>query len=266
MTHALIEHSLDGGVLTLTFLPQPATGVQINFVETLVQILEALPQQTDVRTVVLDGHLDLNLDLQHWQDLRQAQPVRTHRALQNIQRWRTLQLKTLPQAIMVVITGRCSGAALALVEGCDLALCSDDAILSLSEDQARWLGPETEAAFAETAQSYSQSLLHALRGQRLMAPKAQDDGWVTFTLPKQALASKVTELTQSLSEKDPLALQLTKETLAHVPHMDWDTSVNYTAAKWAEIQAKQAQAPGPSSRTTAIAGFLAGQSKPGLQG
>jgi hypothetical protein len=72
-------------------------------------------------------------------------------------------------------------------------------------------------------------------------------------------------LIESLKSKDPLALQFTKETLAHCPHMGWDASVSYTAAKFAQIKALQAEA-GNSSRAGAIAGFLSGQSKPGLKG
>ena len=266
MTHPLLQQRQEDRMLTLTLLPQPDPGVRVECIEALARAFEELPTCPDVRVVILNGNFDWPLDIPHWQALRQIEPVRTHRALQQMQRWRTAQLKVLPQALMAVVTGPCNGAALTLIEGCDLALCSDDATLGLSAEQAIWLGRETEAAHDESAQAHGASLLHALRGQRLTAQQAQDAGWVTFACPAGALDAKVREITQSLLEKDPLAMQFAKETLAHVPHMNWDASVNYTAAKFAEIKARQAQAEGPSLRANAIAGFLAGQSKPGLRG
>lgn len=266
MTHPLIEARLEAAVLTLNLLRQPRGGVQIGFIESLADLFSGLPTRPEVRVVILQGELDLSLDLPHWQDLRRTQPVRVHRALQAVQRWRTLQMKTLPQAWVGVVNGPCTGAALALLEGCDLALCSRASVFSLSPEQALWLGPDTEAAFDESPQSHRRSLLHAVAGQAMKAEQAQDLGWVTFCLDDGEGPSLLSELTQSLLDKDPLALQFTKETLAHVSQMGWDASVNYTAAKFAEIKARQAQAGGTSARATAISGFLAGQSKPGLKG
>jgi enoyl-CoA hydratase/carnithine racemase len=266
MTHPKINDRLADGVLTLTLLPPGPQGVQIDFIEALSQCFTDLPTRSEVRVVVVRGHLELPLDLKHWAALAQTEPVRAHRALQAMQRWRTRQLKTLPQAMVTVITGSCTGAALPLVEGSDLALCCDTATLGLTLEQAQWLSPGTEPAFDEPNDNFQRSLLHALTGQTLSAPQASDLGWVTFAYPVNELDAQVQALTQSLLDKDALALQFSKETLAHVPHMDWDASVSYTAAKFAEIKARQAEAAGPSSRANAIAGFLAGQSKPGLQG
>ncbi len=266
MTHPLIEARLEAAVLTQNLLRQPRGGVQIGFIESLADLFSGLPTRPEVRVVILQGELDLSLDLPHWQDLRRTQPVRVHRALQAVQRWRTLQMKTLPQAWVGVVNGPCTGAALALLEGYDLALCSRASVFSLSPEQALWLGPDTEAAFDESPQSHRRSLLHAVAGQAMKAEQAQDLGWVTFCLDDGEGPSLLSELTQSLLDKDPLALQFTKETLAHVSQMGWDASVNYTAAKFAEIKARQAQAGGTSARATALSGFLAGQSKPGLKG
>jgi trans-feruloyl-CoA hydratase/vanillin synthase len=266
MTHPLIEARLDAAVLTLGLLRQPIGGVQIEFIESLADLLRGLATRPDVRVVLLQGELDLRLDLAHWHELRRTQAVRVHRALQAIQGLRTLQLKTLPQAWLVVVDGPCTGVGLALLEGCDLALCSPASVFSLSPEQGLWLGPDSEAGFDESPQPHRRGLLHAVAGQAMSGEQAQDLGWVTFCLADSELSPFLSELTQSLLDKDPLALQFTKETLAHVPQMGWDASVNYTAAKFAEIKARQAQAGGPSARSTAISGFLAGQSKPGLKG
>lgn len=267
MTHPLIECLHQDQVLTLNFLAQPPEGMRIDFVEALAQTLSDLPARSPVRIVVLRGDMGLNLDLAHWQSVLLAQPMRVHQALQQMHRWRTRTLKTLPQPLIAVVTGPCAGAALPLIEGCDLALCDGTATFSLSPAQADWLAPEgLEKSFHEAPRGPTGSLLPALAGQTLGAEQAQALGWVTMAVSEADLPQVLGSWTQSLLDKDPLALQFTKETLAHVPHMDWDASVSFTAAKFAEIKALQAAAGGASARAQAIAGFLAGQSKPGLKG
>ncbi len=266
MSHPLIQAQRQDEVLTLTFLPQPVRGMTIDWVEALAQQLADLPSPNELRVVVFQGDWNLSLDLAHWQALRQTQTVRVHRALQQLHRWRTRTLKTLPLALIAVIKGPCAGAALPLVEGCDLALCTPTATFDLPLAQAEWLGTAIEGPLGADPAVSPGDWLQALAGQTMGAAQAQDEGWVTCAVSEAEVPQRLAEWTQSLIDKDPWALQLTKETLAHVPHMDWDASVSYTAAKFAEIKALQAAAGGSSTRAHAIAGFLAGQSKPGLKG
>ena len=85
-----------------------------------------------------------------------------------------------------------------------------------------------------------------------------------FVDSPDTLETDVYDLARSLVEKDPLALQFTKETVAHVDTMSWDAAVNFTAAKFAELKSRQAG--GASARASGVQNFLAGKSKPGLGG
>lgn len=252
------------GILTLS---ADARWGHIDTIETLSHLWDLLSTRSDVRVLVIELGPEHKGELSdsHWQSCLQSDPQRAHRALQMLHRWRTRTLKTLPQAVLTLIRGRCSGASLALVEGSDVALATPDATFELTQVEADLLGSATEPSYADTENPAHESPMHPLKAQSLTAHQALDRAWITLLSDAAGVEDQVQALTQSWLDKDPLALQFTKETLAHVGGMSWDASVNYTAAKFAEIKARQA-ALGSSSRADAIAGFLAGQSKPGLKG
>lgn len=254
----------DSGVLTLH---RPRTGAwHTEQVELLTRLFEQLAIDPDTRVLVFELHTTGTgaMDAAHWQQTMINDPVRTRRALQSLHRWRTQQMKVLPQAVLTLAQGHCSGIDLVLIEGSDVALASESSVFDVDDTLVLHLGAGGEPAWTER-QPRHPTPLDPLRVQRLSAPQAESQHWITFALPPDEVRACAQDLIQSWLAKDPLALQFTKETLTHAQHMSWDASVNYTAAKFAEIKARQA-AMGSSSRAQAIAGFLAGQSKPGLKG
>ena len=263
---SIFEPQLQDSVLTLR--PHPTgTGWQSTDINAMATLIDLLPLHPEVRVLVLRLNTPGagELDWAHWYDLLDSASAQAHQSLQKLHRWRTLQLKVLPQAVLSVVQGHCTGVSLALLEGSDVALASDDSTFEVGVDFARMLDTAGEAAFNDTHAPCHPSPMHPLQVQHLDARQAQDKAWITLAMPADELQTKVQELTSSWLGKDALALQFTKETIAHVGQMGWDASVNYTAAKFAEIKARQAEL-GSSSRADAIAGFLSGQSKPGLKG
>jgi enoyl-CoA hydratase/carnithine racemase len=101
-------------------------------------------------------------------------------------------------------------------------------------------------------------------GHTFSGKEAARYGLITHSGAPQAMEREAQELARAWLEKDPLALQFTKETVTHVGTMSWDAAVNYTAAKFAELKSRQAGSA--SARTSGISNFLAGKSKPGLGG
>lgn len=256
--------SWDAGVLTLH---RPLSGAWCtDQVELMTRLFEQLACDPDTRVLVfqLDTPQTGAMDADHWRQALAADPARTRRALQSLHQWRTRQMKVLPQAVLTLAQGHCSGIDLVLIEGSDVALADEFSVFDVDETLVLYLGASGEPCWAERPTPHPLPL-NPLRVQRLNAQQAQSENWITFTLPRDEVSPFAEDLIRSWQAKDPLALQFTKETLTHVHHMTWDASVNYTAAKFVEIKARQAEL-GSSSRAQAIAGFLAGQSKPGLKG
>ena len=171
-------------------------------------------------------------------------------------------LRMLPQPVLAKLRGAWRGSVLALVGACDIVYVADDAQFAL--DQAN-LGRFPDGPLGQaisrvmTPRSVS---LHALDGRPFDGVEAERNGLATLSFPAAELDTETDALLASLLEKDPLALRFTKQTLRHVPGMDWDAVLDYNAAKVAEL--KSLQAGGPSARAAAVESFLAGTSKPGL--
>lgn len=272
---APLQAHLQEDVLTLS-LGQSEGGAlwRIETLDALSAIFDALAVRPHIRVLVLELGTPAAataatavgaLDTAHWQTLLQTDPARAHQGLQRLHRWRTQQLSVLPQAVLTLVHGHCGAAALALIEGSDVALATPDAMLHVDASDVALLGAATEAAFAGTDATPHDTPLHPLQPQRVTAAQAHAKAWISFVVSADALTTQAQALINTWREKDPLALQFTKETLAHAGAMGWDASVSFTAAKFAEIKARQAAEGGASARASAIAGFLAGQSKPGLK-
>lgn len=172
------------------------------------------------------------------------------------------QIQALPQPVIAKIRGKWQGSVLALVAACDIVYVADDAGFEFGEDNSASLtsGPAVRVlSSVMTKRAVSQ---YALDGRPFSGIDAERDGLATLSFPAADLDRETDLLIAGLLEKDPLALQFTKQTLRHVPTMEWDAVLDYNAAKFAEL--KSLQAGRPSARAAAVESFLAGTSKPGL--
>ncbi len=266
--HPYLHRSLDDGVLTLTLAdPVARCGLDVETIEALDQTVWQVATDATVRLIVLQGlagHFGPGLNDPAFTEMHRQDPQRVRQALYSLGRWRDGQLRTLPQPVLAVIEGPCAGVFITLVQACDIALCSDDAQFILKESDAHWLAQEPALQAGADCLAARALTYHHLLGQPISGQQAERMGLVTFSHPAEQLRHELMQLLVSLREKDALALQFTKETLAHAPSMSWDAAVNFTAAKFAEIKSRQAA--GTSSRAAAVSDFLAGKNKPGLGG
>lgn len=234
---------VDAGVLTLSFVSgdfNPALG------RVLLAELQALVANESVRLVVLCSAVG---------GLRGTMAPGVCGDL-------VRQLRALPQPVIAKLHGAWHGSVLALVAACDIVYVAEDAEFGLDETNNGTFisGPVGQAlSSVMTRRSVSQ---HALDGRPFNGIEAERNGLATLSFPPTDLDGAMDKLLAGLLEKDPLALQFTRQTLRHVPTMGWDAVLDYNAAKFAEL--KSMQAGRPSARAAAVESFLAGTSKPGL--
>lgn len=264
--HAQLHASLQEGVLSVT-LGWQAQAAQLDPIAILGldALLAHAADDAQVRVVLLQGSgasFSTGLDAQACAQLAASDASVLDQALYTLRRWRQGLLRQLAVPIVALVSGDCQGAAVSLIEACDIVLCSEQASFELAGPDAAWLARELGAQpcgeWLETQRASSGAPVNT----RLDAAQAQAMGLVTFAIAQPMLANELTKLLGQLCQKDALALRLTKDTLAHAGSMSWDAAVSFTAAKFAQIKALQG-AHG-SSRATAIAGFVAGKRKPAL--
>ena len=263
-----LHTQFDSGILYVSLnAPELGNSLSWAMLTALDELLQRIALDESVRVVVLRGtgnDFSRGLDLQDFSRVLSEDVPRARTALDSLHQWRSRKLRQLPQPVMAWVQGACHGAAVRLIEGCDIVLAADDAEFIYTAADAPLLarhpacvpGPDWMAA--DTLSRWNDN------GHALSAPEAARVGLITQVCSRDDLATEVQALAQSFLEKDRLALQFTKETVAHVSTMSWDAAVNYTAAKFAEL--KSLQAGSSSARASGISSFLAGKSKPGLKG
>ena len=240
-----LSSHLDAGVLTVVF---ERSEIDLETVQALQATLQSIVGEESIRVLVLCGAGGLrgNMEIGSCGDL-----VRLLRLL-----------RSLSQPVVAKLSGVWRGSVLALVGACDIVYVADDAEFALTEANLASFsyGPMEESiSRVMTTRSVSR---HALDGRPFTGVEAERNGLATLSFPASELDTETHALLSSLLEKDPLALQFTKQTLHNVPGMSWDAVLDYNAAKFAQF--KSLQEGRPSARAAAVESFLAGTSKPGL--
>jgi enoyl-CoA hydratase/carnithine racemase len=261
-----LHTQLDHGVLTITLqAPERGNALTWDMVTSLDELLQRIALREDVRVVVVRGwgeQFCTGLDVEDFVRVLDTDVPRARTALECLHQWRSRRLQLLPQPVIGLVVGACHGAAMRLIEGCDIVLAAADAEFMFTGPDAAVLA--RHAACVPGPDWMDADTLAQLQvpGRTFSGREAEQHGWVTTACARETLEHETMELARALVDKDPLALQFTKETVAHVGTMSWDAAVNFTAAKFAELKSRQAS--GPSARASGIHNFLAGKSKPGL--
>ncbi len=265
-THHALHTQLEDGVFTIS-LNAPAGGNALScaMLTSLDDLLQRVALCEDIRVVVLRGmgaQFSTGLDLDDFSHAVAHDVPRARTALDCLHQWRSRLLAIQPQPVIGVVQGACHGAAVKLIEGCDMVLADESAQFMLTAADAPLLACHPACVPGPAWMSATRLAELQAPGRQVSSVEAEATGLITLACAADTLAQEVHDLTRSLAEKDRLALQFTKETVAHVGTMSWDAAVNFTAAKFAELKSRQAG--GASARASGVQNFLAGKSKPGL--
>jgi feruloyl-CoA hydratase/lyase len=259
-TAASVATRLDDGVLTLT-LDRPDHGnlIDVTMSDALHAILQDVAWNDDVRVVVIEGRgedFSRGIDAAAFSD-RSGLEISCREARARLASWRDRLLPSLPQPVIASIRGACDGGALAIVSSCDIALAAEDATFTLEGFDS---GPAPFGVISSLGRIVPEEGSALIGG--CDARSAERIGLITRCLSADELDAEVRKLAAELAAKEPLALRFTKQTIRHVGTMSWDAAVDYSAAKFAQLKALQADRP--STRAAAVESFLSGKSKPGL--
>lgn len=211
-----LEVDLDDGVLSIALnRPQQRNAINAAMSLAMERLLTAVSGDDAVRVVVLRGNgpaFCAGLETAGMSDVAASDG----------------RLRWLAQPVIAMVHGQCHGAAIALIESCDIVITADDAGFDLGDKET------------------------------------QRNDLVTLSVPASELEAQTYQLARELVGKDALALRFTKETLQGVADLSWDEVLNFTSAKQAEL--KSLQDGRPSARALAVESFLAGKTKPGTGG
>jgi feruloyl-CoA hydratase/lyase len=173
--------------------------------------------------------------------------------------WRGRTLRYYPKPTIAMINGFCFGGAFSIVEGCDLAVAADEATFGLSEINFRLFPGGSVSKSLANLMRPRDALLYGLSGRTFGGKKAEQMGFVNFSVPLAQLEAETMALAKEIAGKDTAALKATKDGYRFSLEMTWEASMNYTFAKENEVFV--AQKGGWIEQ--GIGDFLEGKTKPG---
>jgi len=145
--------------------------------------------------------------------------------------WRGRTLRHFPKPVIAMVNGFCFGGALAIVEGCDLAVAADEAVFGLSEVNWGILpGGIVSWNVAQTL-NFRDGMYYALTGDTFDGRKAKEIGFVNMSFPQGKLKEETVRLARKLMEKSPAVLRYTKEAVRAVRFMNEPQASDYLSAK-----------------------------------
>jgi trans-feruloyl-CoA hydratase/vanillin synthase len=260
----LIEKSDGVGILTLN-RPQKKNAMNPQLHEDMTAALEELRYDDAVRVLIITGAGDTfcaGMDLKEVFYELQDQPARYDRIIRLATEWRGRTLRYYPKPTIAMVNGYCFGGAFSIVEGCDLATAAESATFGLSEINFKGFpGGSVSKSLANLFRPRD-ALFYAMTGRAFGGAEAEHIGFINKSFPLAELEHETMKIAGEIAGKDPVALQMTKDSYRHSLDMPLDAALNFIIAKEAEMTVRQ----GDAWRREGIGDFVAGEYKPGLGG
>jgi feruloyl-CoA hydratase/lyase len=254
------------GVATVTLnRPEKRNAMNPRLHLEMVQVLEELRYDEQARVVVVTGAGDsfcAGMDLKEvFMELRDK-PVEWDRIVRAAIEWRGRTLRSFPKPTIAMINGFCFGGAFGIVEGCDLAVAAEEATFGLSEINFKLFPGGVVSKALSNLLRPRDALFYGLTGRPFDGKRAAEIGLVNYAVPRAQLREDVMALARELAAKDPHALKATKDGYRYSLTMEWESAMDYSAGKQAELTLNQRDA----WRDEGIGDFMAKKFRPGLEG
>ena len=263
-TFTQIDCVLEDGVLTLSLArPEKQNAMGIVMVEEIERALDHIAVDPRVRVLILQGrgaHFCAGMDMRDFFAEGTHPPLHVAQARRKVDRLREGQLRRLPQPVVAAIRGNCLGAAITLVESCDIVLVADDVAFGFPEINFGFIFGGAIAKAAMALMPRSAAVYYGLTGEVFGAAEAVRFGIAMQCMPPERLANEAMRVARRLASKDPAALALSKESIQSVPETGWEFIGGQTAGKVAQLHRMQS---GPGARESRVRDFLDKNFKPG---
>lgn len=255
----------DGVAKVLLNRPKKKNAMNPQLHADMAAVLEELRYDDNARVLVITGAGDAfcaGMDLREFfHDLRED-PKEYDRVTRIATEWRSRTLRYYPKPTIAMINGYCFGGAFSIVESCDLAFAAQEAKMGLSEINFKGFPGGSVSKSLANLFHPRDALFYAMTGRAFGGEEAARIGFVNRSFPLVDLERETMAIAREIAGKDPVALQITKESYRHSLAMPLDAALNFTVAKEAEMTMRQ----GDAWRREGVGDFIAGEYRPGIGG
>lgn len=260
----LVDVADQVAVITLN-RPDKRNAMSPQLHEDMTRVLDELRYDPAVSVVVITGSgkaFSAGMDLKAFFTDLGDDPAEYDRIWRKASEWRGRTLANYPKPTIAMVNGYCFGGAFSILDGCDLAIASDDATFGLSEINFKLFPGGPVSKSLSRMLRPRDALWYALTGRSFDGAEAARIGLVNLSVPSDQLREETMSVAREIAGKDPVALKAAKEAFRFSAGMDWDAAMSFSAAKEAEVTLRQSD----GWRKEGIGDFLEGKYRPGLQG
>ncbi|MDY0104610.1 MAG: enoyl-CoA hydratase-related protein [Lentimicrobium sp.] len=240
--HQTIEFELNAGVATV-WLNRPEIHNAFNevMISEVLEIFTEISKMDEVRIVLLRGR---GKSFCAGADLNWMRDVAKYSYEQNYQE--SLQLSdcffaiyNCPKPTIAVVHGAAIGGANGLLSACDMAICDDETVFSLSEVKIGIVPACISPYVIKRVGEYGAKEL-MLTGKRIKGKEAEHFKLVNKSLPDIELQAYLDELISLLKSSGPKAMTQCKTLIDQVSNkITLTEALSYTAQMIAEIRASE---------------------------
>jgi enoyl-CoA hydratase/carnithine racemase len=126
-----------------------------------------------------------------------------------------------PKPVICAIEGEAIGGGFSLIEACDLAVCAEEALISISE-MAGGLAPAMGTSGLYKEMSKKRVMELGLLSRKLSAAEAHDYGMLNKVVPKSQVMKAAREMAEQFREKNPTSIAMFKEMYRQMGQYDYE--------------------------------------------
>ncbi len=213
-----IDRSEDGVMILSLNRPEKMNAIDITMFEEINNVLELLKRDLETRVVILRGEGDKGfcggLDFKNVITPQLSTDTPRLYDLSFLYSEIQLNLRKIPQPVIVVVHGAAAGAGFCLTMAADIRIISPEARFCNASILAGVTGADMGNIYFLPRQIGSGRAYDILLTGRFMyAEEAMQLGFASYCEPKENLMEKALEVAGDIAKKDPLAIRLTKEAI-----------------------------------------------------
>lgn len=196
----------------------------------MMEVLDELEYNDEVGVLVLTGEgtaFSAGMDLKEYFVENEAKGLGAIRQAQRESYGWWKRLREFYKPTIAMVNGWCFGGAYGPLFACDLAFAAKDAQFGLSEINWGILPGGGATKIAVELVNFRNAMYHSMMGENVDGVKAAEWGLVNEAHDTDKLKARVTEVCNVLLQKNPVALQATKEAVRKVSEMTYANAEAY---------------------------------------
>lgn len=226
--------------------------------EMMVRLAEAwidYNEDDDLRVAIVTGAGDkafcAGADLKRLIPLmtgaRQPEDEWDNRLREDASLGRTALLRGYPlyKPVVSAINGHCLAAGTELVQGTDIRIAAEHAMIGLTEVKRGIVPAGGGLARMPRQVAYAKAMEVLLVGESISAEEARNMGFVNYVVPASELMAKAEEFATKIAENGPLAVRKAKEAVLRGSGLPLEEAYSVEAEVVAEVMRSEDAREGP---------------------